>query len=89
MIGGKGKQGKKLARIYFTIMVLLAIAFMIVQLAKKKVNEMNMIVMVIVLLLVVITNPIVPKVRHPGARAAMLGIPLLLMVIFCIIAIAK
>ncbi len=84
-----GKKGKKMARIYFTLMVLLAIAFMIVQLAKKKVNEMNMIVMVIVLLLVVITNPLISKVRHPGARAAMLGIPLLVMVIFCMIAAAK
>ncbi len=84
-----GKKGKKMARIYFTIMVLLAIAFMIVQLAKKKVNEMNTVIMVIVLLLVVITNPLIPKVRHPGARAAMLGIPLLLLIIFCIIALAK
>jgi hypothetical protein len=84
-----GKKGKKMARIYFTLMVLLAIAFMIVQLAKKKVNEMNMIVMVIVLLLVVITNPLIPKVRHPGARAAILGIPLLVMVIFCMVAAAK
>ncbi len=90
MEGGKlGKGGKKLARIYFKIIVLLAISFMIVQLAKKKVNEMNMIVMVIVLLYVVLTNPFIPIIRHPIIRAGMLGIPFLVMVIFCIIAVAK
>ncbi len=87
MAGGKG--GKKLARIYFKIIVLLAISFMIVQLAKKKVNEMNMIVMVIVLLYVLLTNPFIPIIRHPIIRAAMLGIPMLVMVIFCIVALAK
>jgi hypothetical protein len=87
MAGGKGSR--KLARIYLIIMVLFAIIFMIVQLAKKKVNEMNMIVMVIILSLVLITNPIIPIVFHPAVKGAIMGIPLLIMFIFCMIAVAK
>ena len=87
MAGGKGSR--KLARIYLIIMVLFAIIFMIVQLAKKKVNEMNMIVMVIILSVVLITNPIIPIVFHPAIKGALMGIPLITMLVFCLVAIAK
>jgi hypothetical protein len=73
-----GKTGRKLAKVYFSLMVLCAIVYLITQLAKKKLQQKYTIILVIVLLLVVITNPIIPFVKHPVARIVLLGVPALI-----------
>jgi hypothetical protein len=81
MAGGKGRG--KLARYYFTLMVLCAIAYLISQLAKKKLQQKYTIILVVVLLLVVLTNPALRIVKHPIAIAVMVGVPILILMITC------
>ena len=79
MAQGKGRG--RFARFYFSLMVLCAIAYLIGQLAKKKVEQKYTIVLVVVLLLVVLTNPALRITKHPVAILLLAGIPILILVI--------
>jgi hypothetical protein len=74
-----GKTGRKLAKVYYSLMELCAIVYLITQLEKKKLKKKYTIILVVVLLLVVITNPIIPFARHPVARILLLGVPALIL----------
>ncbi len=79
MAGGSGR--KKLARWFFSIIVLSAITYLITQLVQKKFDQYYTIILVTALLFTVITNPVLRYVRNPLVVAILVGVPSLMLII--------
>ena len=81
-------QGK-IAKYYFYMIVFFAIGYLISQLAKKKLEQHFTIILVIVLLLVLLTNPVLARVRHPIVIGVLAGVPALVLIITCGVILLK